>query len=70
MARNAFEIFQMSLRFDQYHNKDRYDGHETEKFPYMNPPKDANYLKMAPHKLPISGKWPPPPAKLPASPHR
>ena len=25
----------------------------------MTPPKDANYLKMPPHKLPISRKWPP-----------
>ena len=48
------------LQFDQYHNKDRHDGSETEKFPrYMTPPKDANYLKVARHKLPTSGKWPP-----------
>ena len=36
-------------------------------------PKGANYLKMAPHKLPVSGKWPPPPppppAKLPPPTH-
>ena len=29
MAGNALEIFEMSLRFDQYHNKDRHDGRET-----------------------------------------
>ena len=29
----------------------------------MTPPKNANYLKMAPHKLPVSRKWPPPPSK-------
>ena len=61
MAGNALEIFEMLLRFDQYHNKDRPGGCKTGKFPRHDPPKDANYLKMAPHKLPISGKWPPPP---------
>ena len=49
----------MSLRFDQCHNKDRHDGRETEKFPRYDPPNDASLVKMAPHKLPISGKWPP-----------
>ena len=28
-------------------------------FHNMTPPKDANYLKVTPHKLPISEKWPP-----------
>ena len=74
MAGNALESFQMSLRFDQYHTRDRHDGREIEKFPRYDPPppKDDNYLKMAPHKLPISEKWPPPPppAKLPAPLHR
>ena len=27
----------------------------------ITPPKNTNYLKMAPHKPPVFGKWPPPP---------
>ena len=29
MAGNALEMFEMSLRFDQYHNKDHHDGREA-----------------------------------------
>ena len=38
MAGNALEIFQMSLQFDQYHNKDRHDGRELRNFHDMSPP--------------------------------
>ena len=48
MAGNALEVFQMSLQFDQYHNKDRHDGREIEKFPRYDPPKGRQLFKDGP----------------------
>ena len=72
MARNALEILQMSLQFDQYHKKDRHDGRVTEKFPRFAPPPPPDgcqLFKDPPHKLPISGKWPSSQQNCPPPPH-
>ena len=58
MAGNALEIFQKSLvsSLISTTTKTIMMAVKLRNFHDMTPPKDANYLKMAPHKLPISGK--------------